>query len=65
MTHEQVPLDALLADLERTIAQLAEGSGRLEDLVGAYARAMSLVDAAQARLDEITRRVQMETAPSG
>jgi exodeoxyribonuclease VII small subunit len=66
VSQEQVAVDALLTELERTIGQLADGGGRLEDLVGAYERATSLVEAAQARLDQITRRVQqMETTPSG
>lgn len=49
----EVPLDDLLASLEKTIAELAEGSAPLQELVAAHQRASRLLADAQARLREL------------
>lgn len=43
-------LDALLAELEAAIAQLADGTAPLEDLVAAHGRAVRLLAEAQESL---------------
>lgn len=47
----QAPVfDDLLADLESTIARLADGTAPLDELVAAHQRAVRLLGEAQARL---------------
>ena len=53
--------DVILAELEKTIAVLAEGSSPLEELVAAHQRASRLLAVAQARLAELKARAD-ETA---
>jgi len=53
--------DVILAELEKTIAVLAEGSSPLEELVAAHQRASRLLAEAQARLAELKARAD-ETA---
>ena len=53
--------DVILAELEKTIAVLAEGSSPLEELVTAHQRASRLLSEAQARLAELKARAD-ETA---
>jgi exodeoxyribonuclease VII small subunit len=53
--------DELLADLEKTIAKLADGTAPLEDLVTAHQQAVELLSLAQARLAEQRARAD-ETA---
>ncbi len=48
----------LLADLEKTIAQLADGTAPLDDLVAAHQRATSLLAEAQGRLDGIRAKAE-------
>jgi len=50
-------LDDLLADLEKAIARLADGTAPLEDLVAAHERAATLLAEAQARLAELKNRI--------
>jgi exodeoxyribonuclease VII small subunit len=57
----QPEFDQLLADLERAIVKLADGSAPLEDLVEAHQQAVRLLGQAQARLTEIRARTD-ETA---
>lgn len=49
-------VDEILADLEKTISVLADGSAPLEDLVAAHQRATRLVADAAARLSELEAR---------
>ena len=51
----------LLAGLEKTIAQLADGTAPLEELVAAHQRAASLLAEAQGRLDAIRVRAEQVT----
>ena len=51
-------LDEALAELERTIARLADGSAPLEELVGAHQRAPDLLAEAQSRLAELKERAE-------
>ena len=53
--------DVILAELEKTIAVLADGSSPLEELVAAHQRASRLLAEAQARLAELKARAD-ETA---
>ena len=53
--------DDLLADLEKTIAVLADGSAPLEDLVAAHQQATRLLADARQRLADLKRRAD-ETA---
>jgi len=53
--------DVILAELEKTIAVLAEGSSPLEELVAAHQRASRLLAEAQARLAELKAQAD-ETA---
>ena len=53
--------DQILADLEKTIAILAEGSAPLEELVAAHQRALKLHAEAQSRLTQLRAHVD-ETA---
>ena len=48
--------DELLADLERSIARLADGTAPLEDLVAAHQQALDLLRKAEARLRELRLR---------
>ncbi|GAC1508281.1 MAG: hypothetical protein NVS1B3_09410 [Candidatus Dormibacteraceae bacterium] len=50
---ETPPFEALLAGLEKTIAELAGGTAPLEELVAAHQRAVHLLAAAQESLDEL------------
>jgi len=54
-------LDDLLADLESTIAKLADGKAPLDELVAAHQRASRLLTEAQARLAALRARAD-ETA---
>jgi exodeoxyribonuclease VII small subunit len=47
-------LEELLTNLEATIAQLAEGTAPLEELVSAHQRAIELLAKATARLAEVS-----------
>jgi exodeoxyribonuclease VII small subunit len=53
--------DGILAELERTIGVLAEGSAPLEELVAAHQRATSLLREAEASLASLKARAD-ETA---
>lgn len=53
--------DELLADLESAIAQLADGTAPLEDLVRAHELAVKLLAETQSRLAELRARAD-ETA---
>ena len=53
--------DVILAELERTIAVLADGSAPLEELVAAHQKATTLLREAQARLTTLKARAD-ETA---
>ena len=48
--------DVILAELEKTIAVLADGTAPLEKLVEAHQRASSLLAEAQARLTGLKER---------
>ncbi len=50
---EDPPFEVLLADLEKTIAELASGTAPLEELVAAHQRAVRLLAEAQGSLDEL------------
>jgi exodeoxyribonuclease VII small subunit len=53
----QAPVfDDLLADLESTIAKLADGTAPLDELVAAHQRAVRLLAEAQARLAALRAR---------
>jgi exodeoxyribonuclease VII small subunit len=54
-------LDDLLAELDRSIAKLADGKAPLDELVAAHQRAVSLLADAQERLADLKRRAD-ETA---
>ena len=49
--------DEILAELEKTIAVLADGTAPLEDLVAAHQRATRLLADAASRLGEFESRV--------
>lgn len=49
-------LDELLAELEKSIARLADGTAPLDDLVAAHHRAQELLTEAQSRLAELQAR---------
>jgi exodeoxyribonuclease VII small subunit len=53
--------EELLTTLEKTIAQLADGTAPLEELVAAHQRATSLLVEAQGRLDAIKARAEHVT----
>jgi exodeoxyribonuclease VII small subunit len=53
---ETARFEALLATLERTIAELASGTAPLEELVAAHQRAVRILAEAQSRLDELKAR---------
>ena len=57
----EASLDELLAELDRSIAKLADGKAPLDELVAAHQRAVKLLADAQSRLAELKRRVD-ETA---
>ncbi len=48
--------DDLLADLERSIAKLAEGTAPLDELVAAHQHSVKVLAEAQARLAELKAR---------
>jgi exodeoxyribonuclease VII small subunit len=48
--------DELLAELEQSIARLADGSAPLEQLVAAHQRALELLRQAESRLTELKDR---------
>ncbi|HKB17889.1 MAG TPA: exodeoxyribonuclease VII small subunit [Candidatus Dormibacteraeota bacterium] len=53
----QAPVfDDLLADLESTIAKLADGTAPLDDLVAAHQRAVRLLGEAHSRLAALKAR---------
>jgi exodeoxyribonuclease VII small subunit len=54
-------LDDLLAELDRSIAKLADGTAPLDELVAAHQRAVRLLADAQSRLADLKRRAD-ETA---
>jgi exodeoxyribonuclease VII small subunit len=58
---EAPAFDDLLADLESTIAKLADGTAPLDELVAAHQRALRLLAEAQARLAALKARAD-ETA---
>jgi exodeoxyribonuclease VII small subunit len=51
-----VSFEEVLAQLEATIAKLAEGSAPLDELVAAHQRAAGLLSDAEARLGELKAR---------
>lgn len=51
-------LDASLAELEKTIARLADGSAPLDELVAAHQRALGLLSDAQLRFAELKERAE-------
>jgi len=51
-----VSFEELLASLERTIAQLADGTAPLDELVAAHQRAAGLLTEAEGRLGELKAR---------
>lgn len=51
----------LLAALERTIGQLADGSAPVDQLVAAHQRAVSLLAEAEARLEALKARAELLT----
>ena len=51
----------LLADLEKTISQLADGTAPLDELVAAHQRATHLLAEAQGRLDKIRAKAEHVT----
>jgi exodeoxyribonuclease VII small subunit len=52
----KVSFEELLVRLEGTIAQLAEGTAPLDELVAAHQRAAGLIAEAEGRLDELKAR---------
>jgi exodeoxyribonuclease VII small subunit len=54
-------LDDILAELEPTVAQLADGTAPLDELVAAHQRALSLLEEAQSELARLRSRAD-ETA---
>jgi exodeoxyribonuclease VII small subunit len=56
---ETVSFEELLARLEGTIAQLADGTAPLDELVAAHQRAAGLLAAAEGRLDELKARADL------
>ena len=50
------PFDHLLADLERSIAKLADGTAPLDELVAAHQQALDLLRQAENRLREFRLR---------
>lgn len=48
--------DDLLADLEKTISVLADGTAPLDEVVAAHQRATALLDQAEARLAQLKAR---------
>jgi exodeoxyribonuclease VII small subunit len=48
--------DDLLADLEKTISVLADGTAPLDELVAAHQRATALLDQAESRLAALKAR---------
>jgi exodeoxyribonuclease VII small subunit len=54
-----VSFEELLARLEGTIAQLADGTAPLDELVAAHQRAAGLLAAAEGRLDELKARADL------
>ena len=53
---EKLAFEELLARLEGTIAQLAEGTAPLDELVAAHQRAAGLLAEAEERLGELKAR---------
>jgi exodeoxyribonuclease VII small subunit len=53
---EKLAFEELLARLEGTIAQLAEGTAPLDELVAAHQRAAGLLAEAEERLGELKTR---------
>lgn len=51
-------LDDLLADLDRSIAKLADGRAPLDELVAAHQRAKKLLADAESRLADLKRRAE-------
>ena len=56
---EDPPLEVLLVDLEKTIAELASGTAPLEELVAAHQRAVRLLAEAQGSLDELKAQADL------
>ena len=55
--------EELLADVEKSIARLADGTAPLEDLVAAHQQAVRLLAEAQSRLAELKAKAD-ETSKS-
>jgi exonuclease VII small subunit len=49
-------LDTILAELEKTIARLADGTAPVDELVASHQRALELLDAAQTRFAQLKER---------
>jgi exodeoxyribonuclease VII small subunit len=54
----QSGFDETLAKLERTIAQLADGTAPLDELVAAHQRAANLLSDAEERLEALKTRAE-------
>jgi exodeoxyribonuclease VII small subunit len=54
-------LDDILAELEQTVARLADGTAPLDELVAAHQRALTLLEEAQSQLARLRSRAD-ETA---
>jgi exodeoxyribonuclease VII small subunit len=50
--------DEVMAELEKTIARLADGTAPLEELVAAHQRALKLLAEAQTRLTALQARAE-------
>ncbi len=61
MSEGEGNFEVILADLDKTIAILADGTAPLDQLVAAHQRASRLLAEAEARLDELRSRAD-ETA---
>ena len=53
---QRAELDVILADLERAIGKLADGTAPLDELVAAHSSAVKLLSEAQARFAELKER---------
>ena len=56
MSQRAAELDAILAELERAIGKLADGTAPLDELVAAHSSALKLLSEAQARFVELKER---------
>ena len=59
---QALSFETLLANLEGTIAQLAEGTAPLDELVAAHQRAAGLLSEAESRLESLKARADQLVA---